>query len=202
MNLKKLKPLFATALIATVLMSATACGATADDAQNATEPVIWTPKATTAAEETEPPTEAPTETTAETEAPAPTNETVFEARVISNEEIETLTNAIRFDDAEGDLATNIFFAGTNVTNFNFMEVTAEFDENGDFHVIDSTILFSLDELTTEEPLIIPMEFSELLPVRAVSYTDADGKDHFCLLTTSGEDGSLILTESQLPAEEA
>ena len=86
-----------------------------------------------------------------------------------------------------------FTTAETVTDVQFVElVLDEFTEDGAaFHVGET--YYRADELTPERPLVIGTVFvGEVVPTRAILYTDAQGVARRYSLNMSGEDGSLFL----------
>ena len=59
---------------------------------------------------------------------------------------------------------------------------------------DTEDLYTTDALTEGKPVVIRMTFAGDVPDRGIAYTDADGITRYFAITTSGEDGSLLLME--------
>ena len=62
---------------------------------------------------------------------------------------------------------------------------------------DSKLIYSLDRLTPERPLVVRMTFPGDTPTYGISYVDesGDGMKHNLIVEVSGEDGTLLLRET-------
>ena len=65
------------------------------------------------------------------------------------------------------------------------------DDDGNL-LFEETTLYTLPKLTPERALVIGTRFIGDLPNNGIAYTDADGTVRRFTVSTSGEDGSLIL----------
>ena len=82
----------------------------------------------------------------------------------------------------------------DVTDFHYF--TVDFREEGDQIVfIRGEDLYTADTLSAERPLLLWIPFVETIPNRGVSYVDADGTLCQFTLVESGEDGSILLMET-------
>jgi len=80
-------------------------------------------------------------------------------------------------------------ANTTIKDFRFLDVQVEFHEEG-FEYTWS-VLYSLDELTPEKPLVVTGPLGAgLLNFRGISYVDKTNTTRFLYIDVSGEDGSL------------
>lgn len=69
------------------------------------------------------------------------------------------------------------------------------DDTGIMRFRISEELYSLDELTSQKPLVIAMSFPGVIPNIGISYTDTDGTEKKYAISMSGEDDTLLLLES-------
>ena len=58
------------------------------------------------------------------------------------------------------------------------------------------VLFSLEELTAEKPLVAALSFPGDMSCYGIRFTDADGAERFFVLSVSGRNGTLCLLEEQ------
>lgn len=58
------------------------------------------------------------------------------------------------------------------------------------------VLFSLQELTAEKPLVAALSFPGDMSCYGIRFTDADGAERFFVLSVSGRNGTLCLAEEQ------
>lgn len=88
----------------------------------------------------------------------------------------------------------VFSANETVTDFQFNSL--EYIENPNSENIDflMTPLFSLDELTSDKPVVITLTFLGTIPNYGISYIDASGTQRTFSIEVSGMDGSLLITE--------
>ena len=55
------------------------------------------------------------------------------------------------------------------------------------------VLGTLDAITPGRPFVVAMAFPGDMPNTALVFTDSDGAVHYCAISMSGKDGSLLLT---------
>lgn len=99
---------------------------------------------------------------------------------------------------DGEYATDVLFAAKrSVTDFELMWLTIqEISEDGTVSY-DSKPIYSLDRLMPERPLVVRMTFPGDAPTYGISYVDesGDGMKHKLTVEVSGEDGTLLLRET-------
>ena len=99
---------------------------------------------------------------------------------------------------DGEYATDVLFtAKRTITDFELMRLTIlEISEDGTVSY-DSKPIYSLDRLTPERPLVVRMTFPGDTPTYGISYVDesGDGMKHNLTVEVSGEDGTLLLRET-------
>lgn len=102
-----------------------------------------------------------------------------------------LTNAQRFTADNSEYETEVVFTATNgVKSFSFckLEWLDETDSGeSDFEFVP---LYTTDSFN--EPLVVTMTFWGSVPSYGIIFTDTDDVEYSGVITTSGEDGSLIL----------
>ena len=59
---------------------------------------------------------------------------------------------------------------------------------------DKKVLFSVNTLTAQKPLLADVEPSETVPTTGISFVDNKGKTQKYVVYRSGEDGSLLLSK--------
>lgn len=150
------------------------------------ETVVWTPPATMATEPA--PTEPATEPATEPEKAPTLTAALFEKDLPED-------SYTYFADSEGEYATAVIFrAQGEVKNLSYWAVEMDYTEEGELNLTQRTELFHLDTLPENHPLVIQMEFPEIVPLRAVTYTDSTGGEQCFYLTQSGEDGQPVLMQ--------
>lgn len=99
-----------------------------------------------------------------------------------------------FLDSEEDYAQEIIFT-TNVPveDFSFIKVASE-DVGNDVAFHEEEVLYIQDELTPEKPLLIHWVEQGTLPHRGITFIDESGSKRSYTLSSSGEDGTLLLIE--------
>ena len=112
--------------------------------------------------------------------------------------LQGITDYEKFVADDGEYATNVLFtAKRTVTDFELMRLTIqEIYEDGTVSYASKPI-YSLDRLTPERPLVVCMTFPGDTPTYGISYVDesGDGMMHHLTVEISGEDGTLLLRES-------
>lgn len=98
-----------------------------------------------------------------------------------------------FTDKQTEYSTKVtIFANKDIKHFEYIEINPDIDEDGNMHCSDSKVLYSIEEFKTNEYVVIELEYTEIIPNRAVRYTDADGKTYCFYIAESGEDGMPFL----------
>lgn len=99
-----------------------------------------------------------------------------------------------FIDFEDEYSQRVVFTtNTEVKDFNYIEIS--FKEIGDnIAFFESKILYSLAELTPEQPFVLNWLAAGTIPQRGITFLDENGDKQYFYLTTSGKDGSLMLVE--------
>lgn len=70
----------------------------------------------------------------------------------------------------------------------------ETDENGNIRPGSVEVLYSLEELSPEKPLVLVTGFAGVIPSVGISYADSNGEEKMYAVSMSGKDGSLFLME--------
>lgn len=101
----------------------------------------------------------------------------------------------RFTDYPSDYQVQLVFtADTPVSDFRFLALTLrDVSDSGEMR-FDIEELYTTDALAEGKPVVIRMTFAGDVPDRGIAYTDANGIARYFAITTSGEDGSLLLME--------
>lgn len=88
----------------------------------------------------------------------------------------------------------LFSTDGNVKNFKFLKLQLDdVDENGKISFLEREI-YSLEELTSEKPLVVNMTFFGDTPNYGISYVDNYGNTKKFAIQMSGEDSSLLLVD--------
>ena len=96
-------------------------------------------------------------------------------------------------DEFGILSRVMFTTNTAAKNFKFIVVG--YREYGDeIKFFEEDVLYSLDELTPEKPLVVMWLEQGTIPQRGISFTDENNNTRYFYLSQSGNDGSLFLAE--------
>lgn len=94
---------------------------------------------------------------------------------------------------DGNNERIVFWSEKSISNFKFIEIGYEV-EGSDFSYFQSGVLYSIDTLSPEKPVVINTIISEGIPNRGISYMDGSGNERYFYITWSGFDDSLSLTE--------
>ncbi len=128
------------------------------------------------------------------EPPQKTEEARLSINLATGELLSTydsLAEFIEFDD-EG-YQRILITSNVAVKDFKFIEVGFE-ERDSSIVFLENEVLYSLEELTPQEPFLVTwMEWGSI-PHRGISFTDETGKTRYFYIGMSGEDGSLFLTE--------
>ena len=100
------------------------------------------------------------------------------------------------DEEDPDLRV-MFTTDQTVTGFEVLVLgMSDIDQNGNI-IWDKQIEYMIPEFTPEEPLVVYAPNPGDLPSLGISYTDIDGTERFFVLSISGYDGSLVMSEEPL-----
>ncbi len=99
-----------------------------------------------------------------------------------------------FNITDSDSQVHVLFSTSEtVTDFKLLSLTLEDSENGDFTFAAQEV-YSLKELTPNQPLAAGLEFIGDIPNNGISYVDTDGVTRRYAVDMSGRDSSLFLWE--------
>ncbi len=84
----------------------------------------------------------------------------------------------------------IFVANEALTDVRFTSL--EYGDDGTYSVADE--LYTLPLLTADKPLVTGVVFYGSMTAYGISFTDADGRTHYCFVSISGQDGALLMNE--------
>ena len=107
--------------------------------------------------------------------------------------IERLLNqrpdAIFFSDGQdSEVASKIVLSfDTTITNFRVLQLEGTFDQSGAFLCTDMQPLYSRDEITENDLMVVQTQLEGLVPNRGISFVDAGGNTRYYYLALSGED---------------
>ena len=112
-------------------------------------------------------------------------------------QVPGLTDYEKFVADDGEYSAEVLFTTERtVADFELVALTiGEVYDDGTVSYLTEP-LYSMDVLTPERPLVVRMSFPGDLPAYGISYTDEDGAIHRLTLEISGEDGTLLLTETK------
>ena len=104
-------------------------------------------------------------------------------------------NYLRYTMKSNTFKTKVFFVpSNNVKDFKLYGLTYKsMDDKGKVKY-DKKVLFSVNTLTAQKPLLSDVEPSETVPTTGISFVDNKGKTQKYVVHESGEDGSLLLSE--------
>lgn len=120
------------------------------------------------------------------------------AQVQVHSDYETIAALPDFDefvaDSDEGQMTIAFTTDTACRDFSILALTLEdIDDEGRIS-FQNEVLFWLDTLMPERPLVVYLTFSGTIPNYGISYVDIDGELRYYYLGMSGEDGSIQLVE--------
>lgn len=91
----------------------------------------------------------------------------------------------------------LFTTDQTVTGFEVLLLgIGDIDQDGNI-IWDKRVEYMIPELTPDAPLAVYAPNPGDLPSLGISYTDIDGTERFCVLSISGYDGSLLMSEEPL-----
>ena len=116
--------------------------------------------------------------------------------VYEEEQVKTkYKNYLRYTMKSNTFKTKVFFVpSNNVKDFKLYGLTYKsMDDKGKVKY-DKKVLFSVNTLTAQKPLLADVEPSETVPTTGISFVDNKGKTQKYVVHESGEDGSLLLSK--------
>ena len=107
-------------------------------------------------------------------------------------------DAILFSDPQGNEHARkiVFTFDTAITNFCVLQLEGSFDQSGAFLCTDMQPLYSRDEITENDLMVVETSLEGLVPNRGISFVDAGGNTRYYYLALSGEDNVPLLTPFQ------
>ena len=94
----------------------------------------------------------------------------------------------------------VFTARERVTDLKYVTLDLDYyDESGALSYGVGETLYTQAELTPERPLVVGMVFYGDVASRGLTFVDGQGEFHCVSIGMSGEDGSILLVEEDLPA---
>ena len=99
-----------------------------------------------------------------------------------------------FSDAAGnEYASKVVLSfDTPVTNFRFLQLEGEINQAGEFICTNMQQLYSRDEITENDLMVVQTVLEGLIPTRGISFVDAGGNTRYYYLAISGEDNVPLL----------
>ena len=103
-----------------------------------------------------------------------------------------------FSDASGnENASKVVLSfDTTITNFRFLQLEGNIDETGEFLCTNMQELYSRDEITENDLMVVETVLEGLVPNRGIRFVDAGGNTRYYYLTVSGEDNVPLLIPFQ------
>lgn len=115
----------------------------------------------------------------------------LEVALATNDDLDAYPNYEEYTE-EGIDQKIIITTDAVLVDFKFIEVSVKSETDDTLH--ETGVLYSVNEITPEKPFVASWMDIGLLPQRAISYTDSTGMVKNYAISTSGEDGSIILIE--------
>ncbi len=85
---------------------------------------------------------------------------------------------------------------TGITNFRFLQLKGDFGQAGEFLCTDMQVLYSRDEISENDLMVVETVLEGLVPNRGISFVDAGGNTRYYYLALSGEDNVPLLVSFQ------
>ena len=100
-----------------------------------------------------------------------------------------------FDEEYNGYEAERIILRTNIAakDFKFIEIGYK-GENTNIQYYEAAVLYSLDELSPENPLVVTWLEQGTVPHRGLSFVDENNITRYFYIAKSGEDGSLLLIE--------
>lgn len=149
----------------------------------------------TTTEETDAPVIDVEETVPEKNANFRSGIDIASATILSDEDVENESNYIMIGLSDSDFAANVKFSfSEEIEDFQFVEIDATVDDDGNLVINNVTPSYELGVLEADMSIIITLDLPEILPTSGIVFTDEDGNAHLLVLLVSGEDGSPYFEE--------
>lgn len=97
-----------------------------------------------------------------------------------------------FSDGSKDASKVVLTFDTNITNFRFLQLEGTFDSAGVYHCSNTRELYSKDEITVDDLMVVETNLDGLIPTRGISFVDCGGNTRYFYLALSGEDNVPLL----------
>lgn len=99
-----------------------------------------------------------------------------------------------FGDAAGDEHASkvVLTFDTQITNFRFLQLEGNFNEEGEFRCTNMRELYSRDEISENDLMVVETVLEGLIPTRGISFVDVGGNTRYYYLVLSGEDNVPLL----------
>lgn len=129
-------------------------------------------------------------------AESTTEEVTYENYSISigYTEADKIGDAIYYENSDADYSVYLKITFNQpVTDFTFMDVTGEIDEEGAMIITAGKTIGEKSDVPMGKAVVIRTEMPETVPFNAIKLNAADGTEYRYYITMSGENGSPILT---------
>lgn len=122
---------------------------------------------------------------------------LFAAEFVEYEDLGKYENCVKFvSDKEYNVMSVLITPKTEIYNVKIYEVEDFLDE-----IVLEKLLFEIDSVQAEKPLLADIEFGDILAENGISFTDENGNEYLYKLTDSGYDGSLIVSAVTVASSE-
>ena len=120
----------------------------------------------------------------------------FNAEIASEELIAERDSYHLYSDTDGDWTKVVFKTDKRITNIKFYKLDAadSFTDDGKLKITE--VLYTLDELNADKPLVAEAELLDKFAVRGISFVDPNGNTHYFTVSESAENGKLVFTETE------
>ena len=156
-------------------------------------PAAPTPELTPEPTPEEPEFETPVTLPAEVDPVAP-SEAEIQAEFATDELLAQFGSYHEFiEPGEEGSPKIILMTNIPVRDFHFVEIVVEIDDDFNIDFYADTVLYTVDELTPDEPFVVTWLNRDEFPHRGISFVDETGLTRFFTIGMGG-DGSVWLTE--------
>ena len=117
-------------------------------------------------------------------------------RAMLDDQIDASADEIYVLDSNTPQTRVRLFVDRDITDFRIMKITVNGYSDDEGVIYTSEELYDVDELKEGDELVLEMSFAGDIPQYAVSFIDSDGNECVLLISKSGKDGSIVLSEPQ------
>lgn len=118
----------------------------------------------------------------------------FSIKFVEDSIADDYTNYVEYNDFDTPYTYTVAITSNGLAkDFEYVEITTDLTEEGEILINEKKVLSKIEMFTEDTAFVTTVEFPEIMPNRAISYTDMAGEAHIYFLLQSGEDGRPVLS---------